>query len=152
MSIEIVQRPAFTVVGLSILTKPKSPEIPAMWPKFVARIPDIAGQSEPRVTYGVMQHQQPDSLLYMAAVAVTPPAKAPQGLEVRQVPAGAYARFSYPLSRLAESYNEIFGRLLPSSKVEQRVAPLLERYGETFCPDDTNSPVEILIPVKQDRV
>ena len=70
MSIEIVQRPAFNVTGMSILTKPLSPDIPALWPKFVAREAEIEGRAEPEVTYGVMRHEPPDTLFYMAGVAV----------------------------------------------------------------------------------
>jgi AraC family transcriptional regulator len=147
MSIEIVQRPAFSVTGMSILTRPMSPEIPALWPKFVAREADIGGNTEPGVTYGVMRHEPPASLLYIAAVAVWPGARAPEGMESHAVPAGSYARFKYPLARLGEGFGEIFNRLLPSSGYVQAPGFLLERYDESFNPADKNSLVEILIPV-----
>ena len=148
MAIEIVERPAFTVVGMSIRTKPMSPDIPALWPKFVARLPEIPGRTEPAVSYGVMQHEPPDALFYMAGVAVLAPARAPQGLESREIPAGGYAQFRYPLSRLGEGFGEIFNRLLPSSGYVQGPGFLLERYGESFDPGDASSVVEILIPVR----
>jgi AraC family transcriptional regulator len=147
MSIEIVQRPAFNVTGMSILTKPLSPAIPALWPKFVAREAEIGGKTEPAVTYGVMRHEPPDSLLYIAGVAVWAGARPPAGMESHEVAAGSYARFKYPLARLGEGFDEIFNRLLPSSGYEQAPGFLLERYDESFNPGDTNSLVEILIPV-----
>jgi AraC family transcriptional regulator len=148
MAIEIVERPAFVVVGMSIMTLPKSPDIPELWQKFVPHMDEIPGRTEPDVTYGFMQHQSSDALFYMSAVAVAPPGRAPAGMEIRNVPGGAYARFHYPLSRLGEGFNEIFGHLLPSSGHAQGDGPMLERYGESFCPDDANSIVEILIPLK----
>jgi AraC family transcriptional regulator len=148
MAIEIVERPAFVVVGMSILTLPKSPDIPKLWQKFVPHMDEIPGRTEPDVTYGFMHHQPPDSLFYMSAVAVAPPGLAPQGMEIREVPASSYARFRYPLSRLGEGFNEIFGRLLPASGHVQGQGPLLERYDENFCPEDANSLVEILVPLK----
>jgi AraC family transcriptional regulator len=148
MSIEIVQRPAFNVTGMSILTKPMSPDIPALWPKFVAREAEIEGRTEPQVAYGVMRHEPPDALFYMAGVAVTEASRAPAGMVSREVAAGSYARFQYPLSRLGEGFGEIFNRLLPSSGFVQARGFLLERYDESFNPADANSLVEILIPVR----
>jgi AraC family transcriptional regulator len=147
MTLEIVQRPVFHVAGMAIRTKPMSPDIPALWPKFVARFPEIAGRTEPRVTYGVMRHEPPDALFYMAGVAVAAGTKAPSGMEIREVGAASYARFQYPIARLGEGFAEIFNRLLPSSGYVQAPGYLLERYGESFDPHDVNSPVEILIPV-----
>ena len=148
MTLEIVQRPDSHFAGMSILTKPMSPEIPALWPKFVARLPEIQGRVEPKATYGVMRHEPPDALLYMAAVAVRATARAPAGMAILEFAAGAYARFEYPLSRLGEGFGEIFNRLLPASNYLQAPGCLLERYGESFDPQDVSSTVEILIPVR----
>jgi AraC family transcriptional regulator len=147
MAIEIVERPAFTVTGMSILTKPMSPAIPALWPKFMSREPEIGGRTESEVTYGVMRHEPPDSLLYIAGVAVRSGVRAPAGMETHEVAAGSYARFKYSLARLGEGFCELFDRLLPSSGYVQGPGFLLERYDESFNPQDTNSLVEILIPV-----
>jgi AraC family transcriptional regulator len=147
MTIEIVQRPAFHVAGMSIRTKPRSPDIPALWPRFIARLPEIQGRTEPKVTYGAMRPEPPDALLYMAGVAVAAGGRAPTGMEIREVASGSYARFQYPLARLGDGFGEIFNRLLPSSNYRQVPGFLLERYGESFDPGNVNSVVEILIPV-----
>jgi len=44
MTMKTVDRNALHVVGMTIQTRPLSPEIPALWPKFVARIGEIQGQ------------------------------------------------------------------------------------------------------------
>ena len=148
MTLEIVQRAALNVTGMSIRTKPMSPDIPALWPKFVAREDEIEGKLESPVTYGVMRHEWPDTLFYMAAVAVPAGAPLPEGMENREVGAGSFARFRYPLGRLGEGFGEIFNRLLPSSGYEQAPGYLLERYDESFDPGDRDSLVDILIPVR----
>jgi AraC family transcriptional regulator len=125
-----------------------TPENPALWPKFVARETEIEAKAEPEATYGVMRHEPPDALLYMAGVAVSPGARTPSGMVTCDVPAASYARFRYPLARLGEGFSEIFGRLLPSSGYVQSPGFLLERYGESFNPADPDSLVEILIPVQ----
>ena len=54
---ETVERAALTVVGLAIKTRPLSPEIPALRPRFVARIDEIENALEPDVSYGVMRYE-----------------------------------------------------------------------------------------------
>ena len=72
--IKTLDRPEMTLVGMNIHTRPMSPDIPALWPKFVARIGEIENPSEPRVSYGVMRHaaSATEGLSYMAAVAAGP--------------------------------------------------------------------------------
>jgi AraC family transcriptional regulator len=128
-----------------------SPEIPKIWPEFVARIEEIEGQAEPGVTYGVMWHEpgNMDVLHYMASVAVTTPARVPPGMECLAVPAGEWASFHYPLSRLCEGFGEIFSKLLPGSDWEPVPGPYFERYDESFCPDEPASRVQVCLPVRR---
>jgi AraC family transcriptional regulator len=148
MTLRIVERHALTVVGLQIRTAPQSPEIPALWPKFVARIDEIANALEPRVSYGVMWAGESMNVLhYMAAISVSGEGQVPDGMSSVTLAAGKYATFSYPLSGLRKGFGEIFNRLLPSSAYVQAKAPLFERYDEAFDPGNPQSMVEICIPV-----
>jgi AraC family transcriptional regulator len=149
--INVLERPALTVMGLAIQTRPRSVEIPALWPKFVARIPEIPDLSEPRVSYGVMQLRPGAAapLFYMAAVPVSSDDRVPSGMESLVLAAGTYAVFRYPLSGLGEGFGEIFNRLLPSSDYQQAAGPYFERYDEAFDPADPGSMVEIYLPVRE---
>lgn len=151
MTIQTLERPALTVVGLAIKTRPMSPEIPALWPRFVARIDDIESPLEPRVSYGVMRLEPGATpvLHYMAAVSVSKAEKLPEGMTSLTLLAGLYARFSYPLSRLGEGFGEIHGRLLPASPFVQGEGHFFERYNEAFDPGNPESAVEIYIPVRR---
>lgn len=146
MTVKTQQMPAMTIVGLNIRTKNFSPEIPALWPKFVARIPEIENPAEKYVAYGVMR-PLPDALLYMAGVAVSKPGRIPDGMESITIPAGTYAVFSYPISQLGKGFGEIYNQLLPKSGLRILPGPSLERYGEDFKPNDPQAPVGIWIPV-----
>jgi AraC family transcriptional regulator len=115
MTLKTVERPAQTIIGLQIRTKPMSPEIPALWPKFVARIDEIPNPAEPRVSYGVMRLER-GVLEYTAAVSVKSADRIPSGLVATTLPAGTYALFSYPLSGLGKGFGEIHNQLLPESK------------------------------------
>lgn len=149
--IKVLERPALTVVGLAIQTQPMSPEIPALWPKFVARIPEIRNPAEPRVSYGVMQYREgaEKPLNYLAAVSVSPADGIPDGMQSVVLAAGTWAVFRYPLSGLGKGFGEIFDRLLPSSDFQQAAGPFYERYDENFDPGDPGSLVEIYLPVRE---
>ena len=149
VSIRIVERPSFVVVGQEIATKPQSPEIPALWFGFAPRIVEIDHRAEPNVSYGVMWHDgNPMSVLhYLAAVSVGSPGGLPAGMVSRDVPAGTYASFSYPLSGLGKGWAEIFRSLLPKSGYVQVTGPYFERYDEAFDPATPDSRVEICLPV-----
>jgi AraC family transcriptional regulator len=153
MPLHIIERPAFTVMGLHIVTTPMSPEIPALWPRFMSREAEIEHPAERAVSYGVMQSDTPDMarLDYWAALSVTAPGRTPPGMETLTIPAGHYAVFRYPLSGLAAGFGEIFGKLLPQCEYEQLPGPYFERYNEAFDPGNPDSIVEIHLPVQRKR-
>jgi AraC family transcriptional regulator len=117
----------------------------------VARIPEIEGQLEPRVSYGVMRNEagRMDVLEYMAAVSVASAGRLPSGMESLLLPAGTYAAFSYPFGDLGKGFGEIFARLLPASGYQQVSGPYFERYDESFDPGNPDSPVGIFLPVRR---
>ena len=151
MTIQTLERPALTVVGLAIKTRPMSPEIPALWPRFVARIDEIPNPLEPSVSYGVMRYEAGATpvLHYLAAVSVAGAGKVPEGMMSLTLLAGTYARFSYPLSRLGEVFGEIHDRLMPSSPFVQAEGHFFELYNEAFDPGNPESAVEIYLPVRR---
>ena len=65
------------------------------------------------------------------------------------LPAGTYARFSYPLSKLGEGFGEINNRLMPASPFVPVEGHFFERYDEAFDPGNAESAVEIYIPVRR---
>lgn len=147
MSVKTVQRPARTVVGLQIRTKPMSPEIPALWPKFMARVEEITNRTKPYETYGVMRYDA-GTLDYAAAVAVESAGRVPDGMVAIELPAATYAVFSYPLSGLGKGFAEINDRLLPASPYQPVQGYFFEHYDESFDPTNPHSAVGIFIPVR----
>lgn len=146
MQPQIVNKPAFTVVGLRLHTKPQSPEIPALWDQFVPRMDEIAHGVEPHVSYGVMQHnREMTELTYMAGNPVTQVDELPAGMSRWDIPANTYAVFEATLATIGQVFGYIYNSWLPSSDYQQVDAPYFERYGENFSPD--NPVLSIYIPV-----
>jgi AraC family transcriptional regulator len=146
----IVTRAAFHVVGLRIRTVAMSPEIPPLWPRFVARIGEIANPAEPRVSYGVMDNHSKDGRQfdYLAGISVSTPAGLPPDMSSWELPHGKYAVFAATLASLGEVFGFIYDRWLPRGTHRQRAAPLFERYGDRFDPNDPHSLIEIHIPIE----
>ncbi|MEZ4728771.1 MAG: GyrI-like domain-containing protein [Caldilineaceae bacterium] len=148
MEPQIVTKPAFTVVGLLLHTKPMAPEIPQLWDHFVLRMDEIQHLTEPGVSYGLMAHDETMSQLdYMAGNAVETVADLPTGMTSWEVPANTYAVFETTLSTIGETFGYIYNTWLPAAAYQQAFGPYFERYGDTFSPD--NPMLSIYIPVEK---
>jgi AraC family transcriptional regulator len=141
-----VTKPAFTVVGLRLRTKPKSPEISKLWDQYVPRIDEVPHIAELDVSYGVMASVD-DALDYMAGNPVSKITKLPADMSSWDIASNTYAVFETTIPTLEETFDSIFASWLPTSDYKQTSGPLLERYGETFSPD--NPVLSIYIPVEK---
>jgi len=150
MEPKFVTRSPLQVVGMQIITTPMSPEIPALWPRFDDRLPEIEPLLEPQVSYGVMQMLpgEPERLRYLAAVSVPSGVSVPEGMTAQTLPAGQYAVFEFALSDIGSAFGFILGKWLPSSGFMHADSPLFERYNEAFDPGNPKSLVEAYIPLR----
>jgi AraC family transcriptional regulator len=150
MEPRIVTRAPFALVGLQIRTQPMSPDIPALWPKFVPRMHEIAHPAEPGVTYGWMRTplSEPGVLVYLAGVPVTQVADVPEGMTAITLEAAEVAVFEFPFHEIGAAYEFIFGEWLRTSGYAPADAPLLERYGADFFPDASGSTMQIQVPIR----
>ena len=146
-----VSRPAFSLVGIRIRVKAMSPEIPALWGRFVTRIDEIKHIAEPHVSYGVMDNFDPASgdLDYTAAVSVSATDALPKGMAALVVPAATYAVFDATIPTVGETFSRIYEEWLPKSGCIQGSGPSFERYPESFDPGDRASKFSIYIPVEE---
>ena len=149
MEPRLVDQSAFDVVGLEVVTTPKSPEIPALWDSFVPRMHEISTSAPEKAAYGVMTRDEgdPGSMRYLAGVQVVDASSVPQGMKSVTIPAGRYAVFNSSLAGLSRDFDSIYGSWLPASGLRAEGRPVYERYGEEFDPGNPHSLVTIHIPV-----
>ena len=149
----LVTKPAFTVVGIRIRVKAMSPDIPALWGRFVPRIAEIRNPAEPDVAYGLMANfdEATRMLDYMAGISVTTAAEIPDGMEAWEVPAATCAVFDTNLATIHETYSKIDGEWFPNSGYSLAPGVAFERYDETFKPDAGATNFSIHIPVAPKR-
>ena len=151
MQPQFISKPAFTVVGMAIHTKPMTPEIPNLWDRFGPRMGEVQHLAEPGVSYGLMDHfdHQRGELDYMAGEAVTKAVDLPAGMTSWQGPANTYAVFETTLPAMGETFAYIYNTWLPNSGYRHAAAPYFERYSETFDPTEPGAKLSIYIPVEQ---
>jgi AraC family transcriptional regulator len=149
MEPKIVTKPAFTVIGLYIRTKPMSPDIPALWDRFVPRMGEIQNVSEPYTSYGVMGNHGADGFDYLAGDPAEQTDNLPEGMTLWQIPANTYAVFDATLSNVGQVFNDIYNKWLPSSEYQPVDGFTLERYGEDFSPDTPN--FTVFVPIQKKK-
>ena len=151
MEPQIAAKPAFTVVGMLLHTKPMSPEIPELWNRFGPRMGEAQHLAEPGVSYGLMGrfNQEDGKFDYMAGEAVLAATDLPAGMTEWDVPASTYAVFTTTLPALNATFGHAYNTWLPTSGFQPAAAPAFERYGATFDPTDPASTLTIWIPIQQ---
>jgi AraC family transcriptional regulator len=149
MQPQFVTKPAFTVVGLLLHTTAMAPEIPQLWDRLVPRMGEIQYGIEPMVSYGMMDHFNPEtvSLDYLAGNPVSQVVDLPAGMTRWDIPANTYAVFETTIPTIGETFNYIYNTWLHTSGYKQAAAPYFERYGEDFSPEHPT--LSIYIPVEQ---
>jgi AraC family transcriptional regulator len=150
---KIVQRAAFTVVGLLHSGKNEHNKIPKMWEALGPRFPEIQHVAKPDIAYGVIDNfdEGRGTFDYLAGIEVGRAADLPEGMASWEVPEATYAVFTCRLPTLGETHTRIHSTWLPESGYERTRGPELELYDEDFDPRDASSKMEIHIPVKPRR-
>jgi predicted transcriptional regulator YdeE len=152
MAPKILTKDDFTVMGVVGHFASAAENFGPLWNAFMAHHDQIVPLSADQGYYGVYlgaDHTQP--IDYIASMAVRAGANAPQGVEVRVVPAAQYAVFECAFSEIGRTYGYIWDEWLPSSAYEQDKTKLGFDY---FAPDTTSgdSPMAIYLPiVEKDR-
>ena len=150
-----VMKPALRVAGVSgVFDEATRAQIPALWPRLIERLP-LRGQVGGDVSFGVCwaAGKGDGRFHYMAGVEIAAEAPAPEGLEVKDVPAQSYLVFRQdtdgsPLHpQMQTAAKEIWGDRVPKSGFKLANAPDLEAYPPGFEPDQP-SYVEWWIPVE----
>lgn len=152
-----VAGPAGNIIGASSPEMNTHAVIPKLWDVFFARLAEIPHRADDKAFYGLIYSLQPphvkehpEEMRYLAGARVTSGDQLPQGLELKTVPAGRYAKFIHKgkLDTFAHTMRYILGSWLPKSGMELRDAPDLEVYGDKFVMGSDESELAVLIPVR----
>jgi predicted transcriptional regulator YdeE len=150
MEPQIVDKPAFTVVGVKYRGRNEHDEIPALWNEFGKRFREFKHRAEDSIAYGVMDNFDHDSgeFDYVAAVAVSSRRDQAEDLTVWDVPEQTYAVFTTTLPAIKKTFDNIYSKWLPGSGYQRLPGPEFELYDERFDVKDPESVLDIYIPVR----
>lgn len=149
MEPKIVRREGFRVMGVAGHFGSAAEDFGPLWHEYMGCRAQIEPLGAGEGHYGVYlgaDHAKP--IDYLAGTAAQSAAIAPQGAEVREVPAALYAVFECLFQQIGPTYGCIWGQWFKSSAYEQAASKLGFDY---FPPDsaDGDSPMEIWIPVNR---
>lgn len=148
--LQLVERPAMTVVGMLYHGPGMSPEIPQLWDKFGPRMETIEGTLHPAVAYGICANMdaQTGEFDYLAAVEVAEDAPTPAGMERWEVVGGLHALIPATLTTIGDAY-QLAEQLIPAAGYARVGCVDYELYDERFDPADRESVLYICIPVEK---
>jgi AraC family transcriptional regulator len=147
----IVERAAFTVVGLKYRGKNENNEIPQLWAAFHPRIGEIKNMVTDRVAYGISANvdESTGEFDYIAGFEVSNAKDIAAGMVSFEVPGGRYAVFATTLPKIGETFDNAYHTWLPEAGYQPTADPEFELYDEHFTIEDPNSEFDLYIPVKQ---
>jgi AraC family transcriptional regulator len=150
MQPKIVNRPAFTVVGLKYHGDNHHNEIPQLWGTFGPHIHEIRHLVHPEVFYGVMGNyvDATGEFDYVAAREVSDATEVAKGMTVVNIPARTYAVFPCTLNTMRQTFAMIDSTWLPTSGYQRLDGPEFELYDESFEAGNDNSPMFLYVPVE----
>ncbi len=149
--LQIVERPAFTAVGMVYHGPAGDPELPRLWEKFGPRMESVEKSINPVVSYGICRDMDMSTgkCYYMAAVEVEPDAPVPADMERWEAPGGVYAMIPATLSTIQDAYYVAGEHLIADAGYRRQGNIDYELYDERFDPSQPDSILYICIPVEK---
>jgi AraC family transcriptional regulator len=150
MEIKIVERSAFTAVGLKYRGKAGDKEIPQLWQALMPRAAEIENVAEAAPALGICANTDMETgeFDYVAGFEVSDAGDVPEGMVAFAVPDARYAVFLTTLPRIGETFQNAYQSWLPQAGYQPTGGPEFELYDEQFDPQDPNSEFYLYIPIQ----
>jgi AraC family transcriptional regulator len=148
--LQIVERPAMTIVGMVVHGKPMNADIPQLWDKFGPRMDSVPQVVHPAVSYGICDNMDPQTneFDYVAGVEVEPGGPVPDGMVRWEVAGGLYAMIPTSIPNIGDAYG-LSESLIGDAGYRRLACADYELYDETFDPANPDSVLYLCIPVEK---
>ena len=147
----IVEKKAFTIVGMKYEGKNENDEILELWPRFMQNVDKIENRVNEVEYFGydtwTEKINETGEFIYYAAAEVGGEGQVPEGMDVISIPASEYAVFTLENKNVHNAVQEVFKKWLPESGYKLSGNYDFEYYDENFRPDDENAKIYFYIPV-----
>ncbi|WP_157496777.1 GyrI-like domain-containing protein [Hahella ganghwensis] len=145
---KIIERPAFTIVGMVYHSRDENDSIPALWGRYLPRECEIDDVVERGVSYGLCLPAEEGDFRYVAGVEVKPGSSIPEGMVSVDIAAHRYVVVTHtgPVMEIANTFRVVNTQVLPDNGLEHDGKVDFERYDHRFRgPDNPQSEVDIYI-------
>jgi predicted transcriptional regulator YdeE len=148
MEPKFVDRKAFTVMGILVHAMPDKVNYKAVWEdQFMPHHDHIKAYSTDQAYYGVwFPHHEDGVPDYIAGMAVSEGAPAPEGVTAREVPASRYAVFECTMETIGQTYGYIYNTWLAASPYE--FPPGCTDF-EYYPPEGSEGTPAVYIPIRE---
>ncbi|OZG74208.1 hypothetical protein BTA51_04100 [Hahella sp. CCB-MM4] len=146
----ILEKPAFTVIGMVYSSADESDTIPALWGRYLPRESEIEGAVEPGVSYGLCLSAEGGEFRYVAGIEVKSGSPVPEGMISVDVAPHRYAVLTHtgPVMELVNTFREACTRVLPENGLEHNGQVDFELYDHRFKgPENPQSEVDIYLSI-----
>lgn len=159
MTPEILTLPAITLVGIPMKMSIANDQTQRLWQAFMPQRTEIDGVETENEYYSVQVYPQdyfagpfsPEKkFVKWAAVAVRYAEDLPVDMDVLELPAGRYARFTHrgPASEFFKTAQYIYGTWLAESNEQLAHAPHFQIMGEKYLGhDNPDSEEDVFVPL-----
>ncbi len=150
MDVEIVTKPAFTVLGMVERGKNGPKFIPPLWERYMKRFDEIKNKRKSNVGYGVMDNYDKaiEEFDYLAGIEVEPGTEAPEGFTIWDIPNQTYAVIACTIPTIGEVYQFFYQEWLPKEGYQRADGPEFEFYPENFENKETDT-IYLYLPIKK---
>lgn len=150
MNVEIVTKPAFTVLGMVERGKNGPKFIHPLWERYMKRFDDIKNKRKSNVGYGVMDNYDnaTEEFDYLAGIEVEPGTEAPEGFTTWDIPNQTYAVIACTIPTIGEVYQLFYQEWLPKEGYQRTDGPEFEFYPENFENIETDT-IFLYLPIKK---
>lgn len=146
----IESRTSFWVLGIQERADPREVDYSALWGRFEASYAQVEALAVGPNAYGVYfpTDNVADPVDVFAGMAVPPGTDAPNGLVLREVPAGEYAVFECGMADIGETWNRALNDWLPSAPYQaDQQTPCFEEFAPG-CREGTQ-PVRVFMALRR---
>lgn len=147
---EIVTKPAFTVLGMVKRGKNGPKFIPPLWERYMKRFDEIKNMRKSNIGYGVMDNfdKSTKEFDYLAGIEVEPGTEAPESFTIWNIPKQTYAVMTCTIPTIGEAYQFFDREWLPQEGYQRADGPEFEFYPENFEKIETDT-IYLYLPIKK---
>jgi predicted transcriptional regulator YdeE len=145
----MVEREAFTVMGLTFRGRPSSLDYADIWCNQFGKVEErLRALSVDKAYYGLYCQTGEEGVVDMVAGMAVPPGEEPSaGLVKREVPSATYAVFGCTMGTIGQTWRAIGADWLPTSGYEWDPAGVCFECFPPDSEDKPDSPLSIFVPV-----